>query len=124
MVQCPAPILKELATELDVTGWTIRSGKVWTTDAPCREKARQLHGQLHDWSLEGVLAVEMQAASLFAFGVARGVAIAAVAMVSNAVGHDGQQFDTGSHEDGLRILQACARASCLFISSQSSAPGG
>jgi hypothetical protein len=52
----------------------------------------------------------MQAASLFAFGIARGVSVASVAMVSNAVDHDGQQFDTGTQRDGLRIIEACARA--------------
>jgi hypothetical protein len=37
------------------------------------------------------------------------------AMVSNAVDHDGQQFDTGSQEDGLRIIKALARAFQAFI---------
>ena len=46
----------------------------------------------------------------FAFGTACGVAVAAVAMVSNAVDHEGAQFDTGSQQDGLQIIQACARA--------------
>ena len=59
----------------------------------------------------------MQAASLFAFGAARGVAVASVAMISNAVDHDGEQFDTGSQEDGLRILEGCARASRAFLAS-------
>jgi len=31
-------------------------------------------------------------------------------MVSNAVDYDGQQFDTGSQQDGLWIIEACARA--------------
>jgi len=52
----------------------------------------------------------MQAASLFAFGVARQASVASVAMVSNAVDHAGAQFDTGSHEDGLRVLKGIARA--------------
>ncbi len=106
-VACPAPVVVPLLEhELAATGWTVRCGKVWTTDAPYRETQTQLE----NWANEAVLAVEMQAASLFAFGVARGVAIASVAMVSNAVDHDGQQFDTGSQQDGLRIIQACARA--------------
>jgi hypothetical protein len=42
----------------------------------------------------------MQAASLFAFGDARQVSVAAIAMVSNAVDHSGKQFDSGSREDG------------------------
>ena len=50
--------------------------------------------QLNKWAREGALAVEMQAASLFAFGVARQAPVASVAMVSNAVDHAGAQFDT------------------------------
>jgi hypothetical protein len=56
----------------------------------------------------------MQAASLFAFGTANQVAVALVALVSNAVDYEGEQFDTGSQEDVLRILQACARAGQNF----------
>ena len=106
-VACPAPgIVPLLERELAATGWTVCCGTVWTTDAPYRET----QVQLDNWANQGVLAVEMQAASLFSFGTARGVAIASVAMVSNAVGHDGEQFDTGSQQDGFRIVQACARA--------------
>ena len=86
-------------------------GKVWTTDAPYRETTVQLQ----KWAREGVLAVEMQAASLFAFGVARQTAVAVVAMVSNAVDHTGEQFDTGSQEDGLQILKGIARAAGAFL---------
>ena len=106
-VACPAPsFLPLLHGELATTGWTVRAGNVWTTDAPYRETQTQLD----EWAAEGVLAVEMQAASLFAFGEARGVSVACVAMVSNAVDHDGRQFDTGTEKDGLRIVEACARA--------------
>jgi uridine phosphorylase len=106
-VACPAPLVVPLLEhELAATGWRVRCGRVWTTDAPYRETKTQLE----EWAKQGVLAVEMQAASLFSFGAARGAAVCSVAMVSNAVDHDGQQFDTGSHQDGLRIIQACARA--------------
>jgi uridine phosphorylase len=114
-VECPTPVAPLLEKELLETGWTVRAGKVWTTDAPYRETKQQLLG----WANEGVLAVEMQAASLFAFGAARGAAVAVVAMVSNAVDHDGQQFDTGSQEDGLRILEGLARAAGSFFTSDS-----
>jgi uridine phosphorylase len=96
---------------LITTGWAVRSGKVWTTDAPYRETKVQLE----KWAREGVLAVEMQAASLFAFGIARQACVASVAMVSNAVDHTGEQFDTGSLEDGLRILKGIARAARSFL---------
>jgi len=57
----------------------------------------------------------MQAASLFAFGVSRQAPVGLVAMVSNAVDHKGEQFDTGSQEDGLRILKGIARAARSFL---------
>jgi Phosphorylase superfamily len=111
-VACPAPgVVPLLEQELALTGWSVRRGAVWTTDAPYRETQTQLD----HWARQGVLAVEMQAASLFAFGAARGVAVGLVAMVSNAVDHEGEQFDTGSLPDGLRIVQACARAGRRFL---------
>ena len=54
--------------------------------------------------------MEMQAASLFAFAAVRKANVAVVARVSNAIDHDGRQFDTGSNEQGLEILKALARA--------------
>ena len=110
-VVCNSQVVSVLERELITTGWATRSGKVWTTDAPYRESK----AQLEEWSREGVLAVEMQAASLFAFGTARQVSVASVAMVSNAVDHSGMQFDTGSQEDGLRILKGIARAGRSFL---------
>jgi uridine phosphorylase len=109
-VGCFAPVVPFLERELATTGWTVRCGEVWTTDAPYRETKPQLEM----WAFEGVLAVEMQAASLFAFGAARGVPVASIAMVSNAIDHDGQQFDTGSQSDGLRMIEACIRAFVAF----------
>jgi uridine phosphorylase len=110
-VACPSGITSLLQRELPATGWTTRSGKVWTTDAPYRETAAQLEG----WARAGALAVEMQAASLFAFGHARQASVACVAMVSNAIDHQGEQFDTGSQDDGLRILRGIARAARSYL---------
>lgn len=116
-VDCPAPAAVELISqELAATGWSVVKGKVWTTDAPYRET----QSQLEQWAEEGVLAVEMQTASLYAFGKAKDVDVVCVAMVSNAVDHEGEQFDTGSQQDGLRILEACARTYKSFQESESS----
>ena len=110
-VACKSPVIPFLERELIATGWTVRSGKVWTTDAPYRETKVQLK----KWACDGVLAVEMQAASLFAFGIARQACVASVAMVSNAIDHQGAQFDTGSQDDGLRILKGIALAARSFL---------
>lgn len=110
-VLCPTPVTSHLERELQATGWTTRSGQVWTTDAPYRETPEQLER----WARAGALAVEMQSASLFAFGIARQAEVACVAMVSNAVDHRGEQFDTGSQEDGFRIVEAIARAARSYL---------
>jgi uridine phosphorylase len=110
-VACQSPLTPLLERELLATGWPVRSGKVWTTDAPYRETIVQLE----KWAREGVLAVEMQASSLFAFGIARQACVASVAMGGNAVDHTGEQFDTGSQDDGLRILKGIARAARSFL---------
>jgi uridine phosphorylase len=112
-VDAPSSIPALLARELASTGWPVRQGAVWTTDAPYRET----RSQLDHWAGQGVLAVEMQAASLFAFAQARRVSLGLVAMVSNSVDHAGQQFDTGTPHDGLRILHALARAARAFLTS-------
>ena len=110
-VACPTAIVEELKRALQVTGWTVKSGRVWTTDAPYREP----ESAIQHWASQGVLAVEMQAASLFAFGFARQANVAVVAMVSNAVDHSGEQFNTGTQADGWGILQAIARAGSAYL---------
>jgi uridine phosphorylase len=110
-VACPTPVTGYLERELPSTGWPVLAGRVWTTDAPYRETP----AQLGKWADEGVLAVEMQAASLFAFGTACKANVAVVAMVSNAVDHQGDQFDTGTEQEGYRILQAIGRAAASFF---------
>jgi hypothetical protein len=52
----------------------------------------------------------MQAASLFAFGAARGFSVGVLAHVTNAIGHD-EQFDKGGAQVGRDILLAICRAS-------------
>ena len=110
-VDCSPQLTLPIEQELSKAGFEVRVGKVWTTDAPYRES----NSQLEKWAREGALAVEMQAASLFAFGQARKTHVAVVARVSNAVNHEGGQFDTGSHDQGLTILMALARAARTIL---------
>lgn len=99
-----AALLRE---ELGGLGLPVVAGPVWTTDAPYRETAEQMERH----ASEGVLAVEMQAASLFAFGAARRVRCGVVAHVTNGVNHSAdEQFDKGAHHLGFAILQAMVRA--------------
>jgi uridine phosphorylase len=119
-VVCSAKLTMPIVRELSRDGLTVQAGKVWTTDAPYRETGNQLE----KWASEGVLAVEMQAASLFAFATVREANVAVVARVSNAIDHDGRQFDTGSNEQGLEILKALARAGRSILLTQSGDSGG
>lgn len=92
-------------------GVPVLSGAVWTTDAPYRETKLQLS----EYARQGVLTVEMQAASLFSFGIARGLPVGMVAHVTNAVDHEEAPFDKGSHEFGKRLLEAMCHAAKSFL---------
>jgi uridine phosphorylase len=112
-IASPTPLLAEhLARELERVS-PVRRGLAWTTDAPYRET----EDQLQSWAASGALAVEMQAASLFAFARAKGARVGIVALVSNSVSHTGGQFDTGGHAYRQAVLSAMARAARTFLRS-------
>lgn len=110
-IDAPPGIPEVLSAELDSLGIPIFQGPVWTTDAPYRET----HEQLARHARNGALAVEMQAASLFAFAAARGVPVGVVAHVTNAIDHTGEPFDKGPASEGYRLLKAICRAGRHFI---------
>lgn len=100
------PALAATLTEaLGTIGLPVRRGLVWTTDAPYRET----RAQIEHWASRGALAVEMQAASLFAFGQARGIATGLVAHVTNAIDHEGEPFHKGPEDVDVSILVAASR---------------
>ena len=99
--------LADLLTEsVEPIGLPVRRGLVWTTDAPYRETSTQIER----WATRGALAVEMQAASLFAFGEACRVRTGLVAHVTNAVDHEGEPFAKGPDDADRRILAAIVEA--------------
>jgi uridine phosphorylase len=110
-IDAPASVLPHLQRELGRLGTPLFQGLVWTTDAPYRETRRQI--EHHAGS--GVLAVEMQAASLFAFSAARSMPVAVVAHVSNAIDHTGKPFDRGPEVEGERLLRAICRGGRRFV---------
>jgi uridine phosphorylase len=82
-------------------------GASWTTDAPFRETEDAIA-----WARsKGVLAVEMEAAALYAFARAAGAAVLCLAHVTNTMGRSEQDFEKG-HADGvaeaLAVLAAIA----------------
>ena len=82
-------------------------GASWTTDAPFRETEDAIARA----RAEGVLAVEMEAAALYAFARAADAAVLCLAHVTNTMGRSGGDFEKG-HADGaaeaLAVLAAIA----------------
>jgi uridine phosphorylase len=109
-------LVETLVAELPVVGLPLRRGLVWTTDAPYRETAEQVER----YSRLGALAVEMQAASLFAFGLRRGIPVGLVAHVTNAPGREGDAFDKGPLGVQEGLLEAVCRAGHRFLAHRSS----
>ena len=104
-VKADHALAKTLTRTMGTVGLPVRQGLVWTTDAPYRETRTQIAY----WASRGVLAVEMQAASLFAFGQTRGVATGMVTHVTNAIDHDGEPFHKGPEDADVAMLAAITR---------------
>jgi uridine phosphorylase len=110
-VAAPAEVPEFLLGELRRLAAPVSAGLVWTTDAPYRETAEELAAHAR----AGVLAVEMQAASLFAFAEAKGFPVGVVAHVTNAVDHAGTPFDKGVDVSGWEILGAMCRGAREYL---------
>ena len=105
-VDAPSAVADALTAELEGFRQPVRKGTVWTTDAPYRETASQIEAR----AAEGIQAVEMQAASLFALAQAKNAQIGVVAHMSNATDNEGEDFDKGGHELGWEIVRRMVRA--------------
>lgn len=80
-------------------------GSTWTTDAPFRETATTIAAR----RAEGLLAVEMEAAALYAFATARRQRVLCVAHVTNQMGRADGDFEKGEANgarDALRLIEA------------------
>ncbi|HVA88109.1 MAG TPA: nucleoside phosphorylase [Candidatus Saccharimonadales bacterium] len=87
----------------------IERGSAWTTDAPFRETATEIAARRS----EGVLAVEMEAAALYAFARARDHPVICFAHITNQMGQADRDFDKGEANgarDALRLIEGVARA--------------
>jgi uridine phosphorylase len=82
-------------------------GSSWTTDAPFRETAEAIEAA----QSKGVLAVEMEAAALYAFARTAGVRVLCLAAVTNVMGQVERDFEKGNLDgtaDALALLEAIA----------------
>jgi uridine phosphorylase len=87
----------------------IEIGASWTTDAPYRETREAIEAA----SAAGVLAVEMEAASLYAFAEAKQRPVICFAHITNCMGVDKGDFEKGDADGtvaSLRLIEVVADA--------------
>jgi uridine phosphorylase len=79
------------------------TGATWTTDAPFRETGEAIQAAAD----KGILAVEMEAAALYAFASATGSKILCLAHVTNTMARSGADFEKGEDDgtvDAMAVL--------------------
>ncbi|PSL27742.1 nucleoside phosphorylase [Dyadobacter jiangsuensis] len=82
------------------TGLMVEPGRSWTTDAPYRETQTAI-----DYAkTQGVICVEMEAAALYAFAMARNANVVCYAHLTNTMAQDGQDFEKGVENGSLDSL--------------------
>lgn len=106
----PLPhVLARLGGAFDKSPLTVHGGASWTTDAPFRETEAAIQ---RAQSL-GILAVEMEAAGLYAFSTATGAPVICFANVTNQMAQIEGDFEKGAangSEDALTLIDAVVRA--------------
>jgi uridine phosphorylase len=87
----------------------VERGATWTTDAPFRETQATIDAM----AARGLLAVEMEAAALYAFAAARGKPVLCFAHVTNQMARIEGDFEKGEADgtvDALAVICAAASA--------------
>jgi len=107
---CPAALVERLKPALEALPFPVLNGATWTTDAPYRETERAIA----DARARGILAVEMEAASLYAFAAARAHDIVCFAHVTNRMAAHGVDFEKGAEDGAAEALQIMAAGGTLL----------
>lgn len=85
-------------------GVSVEAGATWTTDAPFRETQAAIDAAAQ----AGILAVEMEAAALYAFARARARPVLCLAHVTNQMGRIDGDFEKGDAGGALESVEAVA----------------
>ena len=93
--------------KLEGVGQRIYRGATWTTDAPFRET----EAAIRQARARGILAVEMEAAALYAFAAARRKAVLCFAHVTNRMAVTSGDFEKGEADGSAVALAVIAAAS-------------
>ncbi len=86
-------------------------GSTWTTDAPFRETQAAIEYALE----QGILAVEMEAAALYAFARARQKDVVCFAHVTNQMGNVEGDFEKGEGDGSRDALQVIALTAAAWL---------
>ena len=98
-------LIATAARALKADGVNVITGACWTTDAPFRETEEAIAAARS----KGILAVEMEAAALYAFARARDRKVLCLAHVTNTMAVADQDFEKGEADgtiDALRVIEA------------------
>jgi uridine phosphorylase len=102
-------LLQTFEAVLTQTATPLYRGATWTTDAPFRETASAIT-YCRDM---GIMAVEMEAAALYAFAHATQKSVACIAHVTNRMARSEGDFEKGiadGSQEALRLVGLLARA--------------
>lgn len=105
----PSTLRKPIQQACEGVSRPVYTGATWTTDAPFRETEAAIERARN----EGILAVEMEAAALYAFATAREKPVVCFAHVTNQMGQAEEDFEKGAADgsrDALEIIDASASA--------------
>jgi purine-nucleoside phosphorylase len=102
-------LVEAAVSTLAASGQIVSRGASWTTDAPFRETA----AAIESCRARNILAVEMEAAGLYAFALARRKPVLCFAHVTNQMAVNEGDFEKGEADgssDSLSVIAAAARA--------------
>jgi uridine phosphorylase len=105
----PSRLIASMKGAFDGLEVAVVRGATWTTDAPFRETPTAIAAM----KAKGLLAVEMEAAALYAFAAARRKAVLCLAHVTNQMAQVEGDFEKGEADgtiDALAVILAAAQA--------------
>jgi uridine phosphorylase len=118
----PAPNAELIARIAEATsrlsGITVHRGATWTTDAPYRETEAAITAARS----QNVLAVEMEAAALYAFAAAKHRPVVCFAHVTNAMAQTEGDFEKGEADGATATLAVIAATVNAWASGSGSHP--
>jgi uridine phosphorylase len=104
-------VLARLASLVGIAQPTVHRGATWTTDAPYRETEAAIAAHRN----AGILAVEMEAAALYAFSRARNHPVICFAHVTNTMARSEGDFEKGEADGALDALALAAVAARAWL---------